>query len=127
MADALSKNKRMADAVRKYAKEGILKTEAFELCKTRFNDAPRAYRTFLKLYNADWLEAIGEDTSVAKSALMKNIEEGDQRAIEYHLDRRAGWAKKTSEDEVSDAEEEETEGYMKELLQGLGFDTEEKT
>ena len=124
MADALRKNKRMADAIRQYAKEGFLKTEAFELCKTRFNDAPRAYRTFLKLYNVDWLEAIGEDTSVAKSALMKNIEEGDQRAIEYHLDRRAGWAKKSAEDDISDAEEEETEGYMKELLQGLGFNTE---
>ena len=122
MAEKLKKNKRISDKVVEFAKAGRGKVECFEYCKATYSAAPNSYKVFLKLYNVDWNEAIGVDTSIAKSKLMLNVEQGDQKAIEYYLDRRGGWAKKTAEDNVGASEEEETEGHMKALLTALGKD-----
>lgn len=110
-------NRFIKDFVEKYERAGVGRRQIFNALQVQeFQDIPKSYTTFLKLYKED-LDSVHADT-VAEigSKVVEQAKNGDFKSQEFYLSTKGGWNKTNVEVSIETEADSSAIDKLKELL-----------
>lgn len=113
--------------VEEHARTGMTKSACYNYCLSAFDGQP-AYPAFWRCYKPYWDLTKATLDSKLGSKLIQSAEDGDPRALEFYLERKAGWRKEDINIEVeATISEEEKQSARESLFDRIIPKKEEKT
>lgn len=111
-------DKDIAKAVTQYEQAGVARQSIFHAIQ-RYQNAPRSYATFWKVYKETLESANAENVKKIGSKVVEQAIQGDFKSQELYLRSKGGWSPQSTEVNV-EVDQDADEGALEKLMGLLG-------